>query len=208
MKRSKQRSTQTRIGERYGRLSIIDVRSKSNGSLALVVCDCGRERWMDGQSVYRGKSTSCGCYQRESASRLLTRHGMSGTKIHKIWLGVVQRTTDPTAPYFKRGISICDRWRLFENFYADMGAGYSKGLTIERIDNSLGYEPKNCRWVTRSEQGLNRTNNRLLELNGERFPLSVWSRKSGVSASTIHYRLKSGWDIRAAIFEPAHHQDA
>ncbi len=62
--------------------------------------------------------------------------------------------------YVLRGIGVCDRWRDFVNFLADMGER-PPGTSLDRVDNDVGYEQSNCRWVSRSDQNRNRTNNKL-----------------------------------------------
>ena len=59
-------------------------------------------------------------------------------------------------PYYGgRGVKICDRWRYFENFLADMGERPA-GRTLDRIDPyGLEYGPSLCRWATPREQTLN-----------------------------------------------------
>lgn len=90
------------------------------------------------------------------------------------------------------GISVCDRWKKFENFLADMGER-PEGMSIDRIDGSKGYSPDNCRWATAQQQQENIRSNVFLTLSGETLTISSWAKRLGVNPSNIRYRLKSGW---------------
>jgi len=99
-------------------------------------------------------------------NRASVTHGMFGTPEHTAWAQMIQRCYNPKHPawsrYGGRGITVCHRWRKFENFIADMGPRpqgksrvYSQ-YSIDRIDNAGNYEPGNCRWATRSQQNKNK----------------------------------------------------
>lgn len=142
-----------RVGERYDRLVIVE----DLGQILKCQCDCGKphtvRRW-----AWR-RTQSCGCGRREFAASLNTRHGMSGTPTWRSWSSMINRTTKPYAAdyerYGGRGITVCDRWLVFENFLADMGER-PEDRTLDRIDVDGNYEPSNCRWATIEVQQTNR----------------------------------------------------
>jgi hypothetical protein len=135
-----------------------------------------------------------------------TTHGMTHTKEFIAWCGMKQRCLNPKHKSFKRyggrGITICDRWLKFENFFADMGYAPA-GFTLDRRDNDKGYFPDNCRWASPKHQGRNRRNNRKIILGGVEKTLAEWCENFGRNYYTVHYRLTNGWPVRMALSTPA-----
>ena len=136
------------------------------------------------------------------------KHGMRHTRIYNIWRGMRQRCSNPRCVNYKnyggRGIKVCQEWEDFQAFNKwAVGHGYSEELTIDRINVNGDYEPSNCWWITQKGQQNNRTNNRVLEVNGTSHTLAEWSDITGISISTIWARLKCGWPMERAITEPA-----
>lgn len=136
------------------------------------------------------------------------KHGLHGTLTYARWKSMKQRCQDRNAVNFHqyggRGITVCERWRDFNSFLTDMGECPGGGMTLDRIDNSKGYEPGNCRWATRREQANNKTNNHLIEWRGEIKTAAEWSRTTGIPIGTILNRIRFGWSIEAALTRSAH----
>ncbi len=203
-------------GQRFGRLIPIS-RAKNAGSGAsskarwLCKCDCGETSEVFASALTAGLTKSCGCIRREFAQTIADqrrgqwRHGQSGSRTHRIWCGMTQRCNDPNhrsyPDYGGRGIAVCERWRSFENFLSDMGEAPDT-LTLERNEVNLGYSPDNCRWASWEEQANNRRNTFHIEAFGQRKTLSQWSRQTGLTKSSLVYRLARGMRPEEALSMP------
>lgn len=160
-----------RVGERFGRLTVAKERQPTQPNVR-ARCDCGTEALIPIRQW--GTTQSCGCLRREITIARSTKHGMADTSEYGIWSAMLQRTTNPKnaryADYGGRGIGVCERWLEFTNFYADMGPR-PEGMSLDRINNDLGYSPENCRWATSVEQRHNRRPQRLRShcMNGHEY---------------------------------------
>jgi hypothetical protein len=106
--------------------------------------------------------------------------------------------------YGARGICVCKEWESdFKTFYDwAIANGYIDGLTLDRVDVNGNYEPSNCRWATYQSQGMNRTNNHLITLNGVTHTLCYWADFYNIDRRTVYTRLRNGWDIEDALCKP------
>lgn len=117
------------------------------------------------------------------------------TRTYRVWQSMVKRCHDPKnkrfSSYGGRGIAVCDEWRKFAGFLADMGE-CPDDTSIDRIDNDCGYSKANCRWATVDEQARNTSRTRMIEFNGETLCLRDWERRIGLGYGTLWRRLAKG----------------
>ncbi len=197
-------------GCRFTRLLVVDrAESDANGNARWhCQCDCGNTTITSGFTLRNGEAKSCGCLTTEQLKQRNLTHGRTKTPEYTSWASMLQRCENPKNVkyhhYGARGIKVCERWRNFQSFYADMGLRPSPKHTLERLDNELGYEPKNCAWATKSQQNYNKRDNHLVTYRGQIMPLGMAILKSGsgVNRSTIQGRLGRGWSTDAAIDTP------
>lgn len=158
-------------GMLFGRLTVLKISHRQKSKIYwLCKCECGEQVSVSGTNLKTGHTVSCGCFQSEKQSLVITernlKHGHNALKTlgkpsrtYVSWQSMFQRCYDKNhisyCNYGARGIKVCERWDDFENFLADMGER-PENKTLDRINTNGNYEPSNCRWSTPSEQQRNR----------------------------------------------------
>lgn len=201
-----------RVGERFGKLTVVSADATVTGrhKKSLCVCVCGTTKSYYVSNLTGGKSTSCGCKSAETLDKIrigATKHGMSRTKTYKAWASMKGRCLNSYyanySDYGGRGIIVCERWlESFENFYADMGHS-SVNTSLDRIDNDGNYEPSNCKWSTDTEQQNNKRVTTLITAKGKTQTLSKWCLETGLDPQLVRNRIKlHGWSESDAVNTP------
>jgi hypothetical protein len=169
-------------------------------------CVCGTERSVSGATLRSGKSRGCGCKQRERQIAGQTKHGLSNTAEHRIWIAMRSRCSNPNTTkwnlYGERGITVDPRWDQFETFLADMGPRPSPRHSIERRDGSKGYSPENCYWATPQQQNRNTSRNHFLTYQGETLTVAEWAERRGMTYGSLSNRVADGWSTEDALTIP------
>lgn len=200
------------VGKQFGRLTVLKMSEHRGGNGRDIYwtcqCSCEDETIFDvlGTALRRNNkpTLSCGCIARE----VNTKHGLSRTRIYKIWDNMKYRCLNSNCSFYNfyggRGIKICDEWldeeNGFINFYNwSMKNGYNDNLTIDRINNDGNYKPDNCRWATQKEQMNNRSDNNFITINGRTQTVTQWGEETGIGDNVIFGRIRMGWKDRDLI---------
>lgn len=194
-------------GQVFGRLTVLErVKSTStNYAIWMCKCSCGKTKIVRSCHLRSGTTTSCGCYQKEIASKVNSTHNSSKTRIYNEWSHMKKRcywkNYKGRKYYADKGIEVCDEWKnSFETFKNwALNNGYSDDLTLDRIDINKNYEPGNCRWTNKFVQSNNRSINRIVEYHGEKGVYEGMCRKLNVNQTTIRSRMKKGYSFEDAV---------
>lgn len=199
-------------GRRFGSLTVVDQagRSVTAGGTRFYtwncLCDCGNRKVCRSNALVSGRNISCGCKQHKHE-----KHGYYFHPLYKIWTGMKGRCYDKNASaysdYGARGITVCDEWlhdpSAFIEHILSLGWFVSSGLSIDRINNDLGYSPENVRLATPTMQSRNSRRVTSVELNGKTASLAEWSEILGIPYSRIQSRIYRGWSPERALTEAA-----
>jgi hypothetical protein len=169
-------------------------------------CRCGVESMVNGGNLRRGLTTSCGCHQRELAAKRATKHGQHRSPEWVTWCNMRNRCSNPKnksyEQYGGRGISVCERWlgeMGFWNFIMDMGRRPTPDHSLDRIDNSKGYSPGNCRWADDHTQTRNKRSNVWVTAFGETLVKADWCKRLNIRRSSLDRCLKRGVSFEQAV---------
>lgn len=203
------KGTINETGKQYGDWTVIALDHVGAGAFWRCRCKCGRESVVRGTALRNGHSPRCADCARHERHKP-ARHGHARTgKVsaeYRTWQQMIQRCTNQKTKAYRdygaRGVSVCERWLSFANFINDMGHKPTPSHTIERNNTNGNYEPGNCRWATRLEQGANTRKNRVITINGETLILAEWLRRIGITHGTFRSRMVRGMSLEAALTTP------
>lgn len=198
--------------QKFNMLTVIEqAEGKSSQQLAwLCDCDCGNKKVVLGCHLKSGKTMSCGCHRKKINSEIHTKHGCNRigkrTTEYTIWADMIRRCSNSSDEFYMnyggRGISVCERWKEFVNFLADMGEK-PNGYSIERKDRDGNYCPENCIWADAITQANNRSNNVVLEYDGRKQTAKQWSRELNIQYETLRKRIKNRWSAEKSLTTPS-----
>lgn len=176
----------------YGKLKVVDFAFAKNGvTYWQVKCECGTVKIVKGNHLIRKSTISCGCFRKVQ----LRTHGGRYSLEYNVWTSIKSRCLAKNSSryynYGARGITMCERWiNSFANFLEDMGERPSLTHSIDRIDNKGNYEPGNCRWATKKEQGRNTRRNIYIDTpEGKQLLIDV-AENYKIKGSSIRYLMK------------------
>lgn len=156
-------------GEKYGKLTAIRNTGKKNTNGCYIwefACDCGNHTEREiGNLRHKPDSAQCQeCTFKQTGDRNRTHGTPKNDKVYKTWLKIKERCFNINdksySNYGAKGITMQEDWvDDFVKFrdYIGRPPDDGKKYSIDRIDNSKGYEEGNIRWATTHQQARNKT---------------------------------------------------
>lgn len=198
-------------GMTFGNLTAVGQAGNDKRGYAVwaCTCSCGKSVAVTSRWLTTGQKKSCNVdghrwagSDQKKRDTLRSLHYVEYTA----WKHMRFRCEKPSDSSYKnygaRGITVCERWQSFKNFFADMGPKPSPSHSIERKNNNGNYEPGNCVWATPKEQARNQRRTIFVEWEGRRITLAALIERLGLNPSLIYSRLKIGWTLEKALTTP------
>lgn len=199
-------------GQKFGKLTAIRYAGQAGrrSTRWLCRCECGKEVIVSTGHLRSGHSKSCGCLSLERIKQLNYKTGLYNTRLYRVYRNMMNRCywekSQMYHRYGARGIGVCEEWRDKEDGFKNFSEwallnGYSEKLSIDRIDNDKDYSAENCRWVDAYMQANNKSNNRLLKVNGEIDTVGNWARRTGANYWNLMHYANGGRNMKYPYLE-------
>ena len=189
------------VGKKQFNYTVIDVvrREGRNRYELKCLCNCGNIFYLYPNLFGKPMYKSCGCYKIKVHTERLTSHGCTHHPLYKEYRSMIARCYRKNHKHYSmyggRGITVCDEWlaspQAFFDWVESVG-GRPKGYTLDRIDNSKGYSPDNCKFVSMHEQSRNKRSNIQITHNGVTKCLTDWALEYGINNETARDRYHKG----------------
>lgn len=131
----------------------------------------------------------------------VTHGGYSGgkeTPEHYVWRSMLIRCNTNARNY--EHVSVCKRWRKYENFLKDMGYRPSPKHTLDRYPDPFGnYERKNCRWTTWVEQSRNKRLTKFYTDGFREGTVGMWAEWLNMSVPLARWRWQQWGTFQQGI---------
>ena len=220
---------QCTVASKIGNSNLVDYSGKIVGDLYII----SRDKDEESKHTYRCTYWKCRCLmcnnivsipaptlsdpntKKRCPKCAKIKHGMRNTTFYDVWSNIIQRCTNPNNPKYKdygaRGITVCDRWRSFDNFKIDMYDSYieykkthpEEYISLDRIDNNKGYSKDNCRWAGRYEQQNNTRLNTRYHIAGGDFTVREIMDMSIADSDRTYDAIKSAINVSGKSIEEA-----
>jgi hypothetical protein len=183
---------------KYNKLTVLQSLGKSKDGHRLweCLCDCGNFYIGYASRIKTEKVKQCKTCSIEQIRESKKTHGMKYTTEYSSWVAMKDRCLNSKSKDFFRygasGITVCKEWQnSFEEFFKHIGKK-QKGQSIDRIDNTKGYEPGNVRWANNSQQQRNKNNSIWVLWNGKNTHISDIAKDLGITRGAAIMRHKRG----------------
>ncbi len=201
-------------GKKFGRLLVTGFSHRNPKATTVYwrcLCDCGKETCVSTGDLSRTDKRqvrSCGCLKIARTIEVRTKHGQGGgngkkeSRTYQAWKNMLGRCNRKNRPdyyhYGGRGISVCDEWRDFRQFFKDMGE-VPPGYSLERIDVCSGYAKDNCKWIPKREQPQNTRRSVAIRYNDKWYRPVDLATQLQVPADQLRRWAKDGKELEKLV---------
>lgn len=184
------------VGSRVGIYDVLyECETKDSDGHRLFHVKCSKCGWETDMRMHMIKDASR-CKHKLRDGSYVSERKWSSARLRQIYAGILSRCYNQKDKAYRwygaKGIVMCDEW-LFDSSTFEMWAlshGYVDSLTIDRIDESLGYCPDNCRWVTVEANSKYKSTTRIICVDGVSHTGRDWAKILSLGTNVINKMIR------------------